>query len=298
MEVFDNGLIKSLERMKKLKFSDGFLDLHSFPIKNLGEYGLDGGVKKVEFNGDTYFKKHFRVYKRYYADAEILSSQIFCNMGIRSATYLPVYDKDDLCVYSDDLGIDNDSKYIILDYCQKLAKNTLGGENVDDGQSYRMVNEMTHLFNSSSNRFAEGLTYFAKRQLIKARILQVVVMNSDNSTRNMAYVIGKDGKIADINVLDHEAGGLSMSYKNTYFFNDFSDVMSGKTLIRTIKTSPVVAQFLSQKALHDFAESLGSLDIDEFARDFKGNFGYEIDRNYVDLVMRSRDEVAEDLLST
>lgn len=302
MKIYDNGLIKSLKRMNALKFSDGFLDLRSFPTEVLGYYGASNNVEKVKFQEDTYYKKFFKVFRSPYADAEILSSQLFNNAGIKSATYLPVYDREGLCVYCDDLGVDNENKFVASEYINKVVQEMFENKEIGPKGIFHTTRDMENIFNKENNQFANGLTYYAKRQLIKARILQIIVQNNDNSTRNMVYVLGKDGKIVDINVLDNEMSSISYSglqLFDRYYFNDFSpEQIKGKVLIQTIMTSPLIAQFFEKKALHDFAHTLlDDIDVKEIAKEFKENFGYEIDHYYVIMMQEAKENVANDILS-
>lgn len=282
--MFDNGLLKYY---KQKVCKDGFLDVSEINLSSVKELnwrtarlGLPEGIFYNKFmdSGDLYGKKGI--------DSEVLLSQIYNKLGIKSAIYLPVTINGEQAVLSNDIVGSHPSQIMLpKDFIERYSSKNTQVPPID-------------LF--SEKTLEEGsLSFFSKKaieQQVKMRMLDTASYVRDRHPENFYYITNKDNAILDIACIDFEDSAYSIdkSEEGEYLFNDLiEDSQTREELLAFYRTSPEVAQYVDKSKL---AEDIGSINPQSVAEDIKQTIGYQVDPNYTDFLARSYDELAETLI--
>ena len=282
--MFDNGLLKYY---KQKVCKDGFLDVSDINLSSVNELnwrtarlGLPEGIFYNKFmdSGDLYGKKGI--------DSEVLLSQIYNKLGIKSAIYLPVTINGEQAVLSNDIVGSHPSQIMLpKDFIERYFSENTQVPPID-------------LF--SEKTLEEGsLSFFSKKaieQQVKMRMLDTASYVRDRHPENFYYITNKDSAILDIACIDFEDSAYSIdkSEEGEYLFNDLiEDSQTREELLAFYRTSPEVAQYVDKSKL---AEDIGSINPQSVAEDIKQTIGYQVDPNYTDFLARSYDELAETLI--
>lgn len=292
----DNGLIKYYRDRKKGK------DLTSTKKhKDFSILSKETDIKKVQCYLQTpegiYYTK---CASKAEIDAETLLSQVFCKLGIQTALYLPAGHKNKY-VYAVSNDITNENTILAKDYYEQLWAN------IKKDDSYSCVKVGQHPFympivkeqvELDYNKF---ITPEAMRTLQMTRGLDMASFNTDRNWCNYYFQV-EDNLIKDIILIDHAMSGANVESTlcddlvDHMYFNEFNSLLGRNNYSRIIsyfKNNEVVQDYITPQEL---AETIGSVDVVDVARDIKSTIGYKVNEKYVDYLANSFNDTAEDLL--
>ena len=293
----DNGLIKYYRDWKHGKDLTSTKKHKDFRIL----IGKQGDVKSHQ----TYLQTPEGIYYTKCAskaeiDAETVLSQVFCNLGIQSAIYLPAGHKNKY-VYAVSNDITNENTILAKDYYEQFwAKR-------ENDESYIGADVLRNPFYLPSKKeqlefeYGEYITPEAMRTLQKVRVLDMASFNTDRNKYNYYFQM-ENGVITDIILIDHAMSGANVESTlceelvNCLYFNEFNRIYGRNNfdkIISNFKNNEVVQDIITPQEL---AETVGSVNMMEEARDIKGTIGYKIDQGYLDVMAKSFDYTAEELL--
>lgn len=293
----DNGLIKYYKNFKRgrdltnPKLHDGF----SFGMVRTKSDELQACLTTPE--GSYYVKTADKKQR----DAEVLLSQVYAKAGLKSAIYLPAgHISKYRCVVSNDIA-KKENIVIAKDYFSDIRSKVLNGVTFDSNTIACNSFYMPQKKENAQVDYQKYITPDAMRNLQKARAFDLASFNIDRHHLN--YFLKTQGDlVTDVILIDHAMSGeifknrnlvndwleLSMYYSEFFYGKHFKD-----EIISSFKTNEVVQDFITPQEL---AESLGSVDILDTARDIRGTIGYKINQEYVDCIAKSFDDTADQLM--
>ncbi len=293
----DNGLIKYYRDRKRGKDLTSTKKHKDFRIL----IGKQGDVKSHQ----TYLQTPEGIYYTKCAskaeiDAETVLSQVFCKLGIQSAIYLPAGHKNKY-VYAVSNDITNENTILAKDYYEQFWENIRKDSNYSGttiGQHPFYLPSIKEQVEIDYNKF---ITPEAMRTLQIVRGLDMASYNTDRNWCNYYFQM-ENGVITDIILIDHAMSGANVESTlceelvNCLYFNEFNKILGRNNysnIISNFKNNEVVQDIITPQEL---AETVGSVNMMEEARDIKGTIGYKIDQGYLDVMAKSFDYTAEELL--
>lgn len=282
--MYSNGL---LEYYKSSYFRDGFLDVSRLKIVESRTQSVFDTCVSCKSPVGAFYKKYHNYFSKEMADAEILLSQIYNQLGLTSAVYLPAEERGRRFLLSNSV----DGK----DVFQASVYNSIVASHI--GCTEKQINSFMDNQVASSDAGRQIVDYFSERALaqkVKMRVLDCAANNPDRENCNYVYKINEDKVVEDIAVFDHERSGLEAwrnMRQNQYgaftrgFCNDFGlKDASKQEVIDHIKQSEICESVIDRHAL---AEEIGSIDVNAVALDVCRTTGYVIDPKYTDFIAKS-----------
>ena len=226
------------------------------------------------------------------ADAEILLSQVYSKVGIKTAIYTPAIDK-----FKKEVLLSNDIE----------NPNTLPAFSLFS--KIRNQNpEISHPDFIPSKLDKSGLIerYFTPKGFKSGILMTALDVGAGNRDRNITnYFFGQNGEgvCDDVWSIDYGNSGLtfdemrgcpSMTLDELQFYSRFEGepgLYRGE-MIRNLRENPNVNALFGKNEL---AKTIGSVDVSKTAKDIKETIGYEVDPMYVYYLDKSFDILAEDL---
>ena len=275
----DNGL---LEYYKNCSNKDGFLELDKMPLKK---------SHNSKYYTQTPDGKGFYVKKCGYGevDAEVLVSQIYAQLGLATAIYLPAIVGDRTAVISNDIS----------------GKNSL-----------RMFDYLLDNVNAHLPQRAQFGVYDISRFYLPQAIRTLGLVESANlASGNIDFHIGnyfvKVNKQSDFvfdklpieDIFPFDYGMCYHSFfgdeyaRNVYYTTLTQNSIGNKMLLKTkpqainlLKENPLIQSNISS---YEIAEKLGNVDVYGIAEDIAQTTGYEISPSLLKAEANSFYEVAE-----
>lgn len=282
--MFDNGLIKYYQTGYS---ADGVLNLKRF--SRCQHLFKDGVLKLFITPNCQYFSK---TGTKEELDAEILLSQVYARAGFDTTFYTPAIDtKDNQVVLSNSVA----SKGMVAqEFFNKVKSENRGG--FPWGFSYG---------SSVFSTLPDFMTKQGARDVLKMTLFDVASANFDRSKGNYIIKTSPEGKADGVVLYDYGASGVSsiaLSTKSAPFyeseityqnlFNDYEGLTRNQ-IVREFKTNESALSFISPVEL---AESLGSVNPVEIARDIKSEIGYQVEPEYADFIASNYNNFAEQLV--
>ena len=297
--MYDNGLMHHYRQglfQRGGAVKAGLLDLRKLPFREMGYSQRWGkGVEEyLEFlytpEGRFYVKED----KKDGIDAEVLLSQIYKQAGFNTAIYTPAIDrKSKKVVLSND--IQTDTGVFPYDYLE-MVRNRHKNIPTADGFPTKI---------SSDYVLGRYHTKAGARAYLKMNLFDVAAVNYDRHLANYIYELDRLGRVSDVSLYDFgESGHVYTSVKGqdpmyyeqniTYpnLFNDGSE-LTRQQMVEQFKTNEAVLSFISPQ---EMAESVGSINVTQTAKDIKAEIGYKVSQSYTDYIASSFDRMAEDLV--
>ena len=299
--MYDNGLMHHyrqgfLQRTNKGIAKGGVLDLRKLPFRELG-YSQRWGKGLEEYleflytpQGRFYVKED----QKDGVDAEVLLSQIYKQAGLNTAIYTPAIDrKGKTVVLSND--IQTDTGIFAYDYL-KMVRNRHKNIPTADGFPEKL---------SSSYVLGRYHTKEGARQYLKMNLFDVAGVNYDRHLSNYIYEVDRLGRVTDVSLYDFgESGHIYTSVRGqdpmyyeediTYpnLFNDGSE-LTRQQMVDQFRNNEAVLSYITPS---EMAESVGSINVTQTAKNIKAELGYKVSQSYTDYIASSFDRMAEDLV--
>ena len=278
--MFDNGLLKFY---KNRAYRSGFFNVNDAYIKETGNPSFYDNTAKCTSPVGVFYKKFRNYFSQEGADAEILLSQIYYGMGVKSAIYIPATDGRNRFLLSND--VENENTIKAKDFNKRILTETDCSE--------RDIKSLM----CDPNAGSEIVKYFSQKALaqkIKMRILDLATLNPDRQECNYFYVLDDNGQAVDIVTIDHERSGIVASNSSGFarnltmsggYQNDFAIRNASQTeVLDTIKNSEFVNNVMDVRA---FGEEIGNVDVREISHDIVSTTGYCVDGRYIDTISNS-----------
>ena len=272
--MLDNGLLKYYKTIGDMR---GRLRVNKIP--NLSTLAKRFGVRKYEIEGKEYFCKDR---EKSMVEAEVLISQLYPQLGIPSAIYIPANR-----TYNDN---------------ESVISNSVRSENNNSGVYF--LKHLLALEEGRNRRIHKFFTSDCVKQIATMQALDLATANCDRHEGNF-FIQTEDpfgkGKAEGITTIDYGASGAGIDHGHSLrYYNYFN--REGATYIHS-SWQDVIEDLKSKKAVlsvvrpQELAETVGKgIDlIPKTAQDIKETIGYEVSPNYVEALQRSFEEVAEEL---
>jgi len=321
--MIDNGLLKKYFSNRRNKKEEVVLDifkmgskLHPLLVRDKSALGV----------GRYYFKTCSKPER----DAEVLLSQVYAKAGFSTAIYTPVSFCEEVG-YPDESYYGVISNDVLKNTPVDASELLDSGQNAVY-EAYMGVNNNKHVgsllnIQDRYNFFSDFVLYknlpkdksditrhFTKdaaRQMIKTRLFDVASFNTDRHTENMFLKLGQNKDIEDILLIDHGFSGTRYYYydihecdiyESSVFCNEFCDGVCDTTRYIVKKTRDIMVEnFKNNESIREFvtpselAETLGQVDIKGTAEDIRDTIGYEVDKDYTNLLCESFARLAEEV---
>lgn len=248
----------------------GYLDLDRVKLsKPIVSKGKHPGKFSLACETDAYFK---RAYSKKEVDAELLLSRVYNKLGFNSAVYFPAKNGFENYVVSNDVVFD-----------------------------HKIVKKPTSHFNAFINRHHpnnEQFTDNAIEKQIEMRIVDLASFVPDRHENNF-YHIFKDKKIDDMALIDYEYSGQIYDTKNEggLYYSPYSSYQYfRKDVCKELGQKDEINAYVDR---NEVAESLGNMadnGIIKTATEIEQNLGYSINKNYVDALRHSYDQMTQILV--
>lgn len=286
--IVDNGLLKYYRGFRRGK---DLLNVNrhagfKFVTKAVGVNNIsaDGVLHYLVTPEGLYYTKFL---SKKEIDAEVLISQLYPKLGLKCATYLPVGEKSTYTgVVSNDVrAIDT----VPANQHNKAMSNSLDKSIHIVGKNPLHLPYDSNLVNVDYSKF---ITKNGMRSLQIKRMADTASYNTDGREENFFYVL-KDGIIDDVVSYDNAMSGPFCEGLTNSYENEFS--------AHRLYRNGMINQFRENETLQTFispiemAETIGSVDVIETAKDIKRETGYKVEPQYVDAIARSYESMAEDL---
>lgn len=296
--MYDNGLMHHYRQgfIQRGVAKGGVLDLRKLPFRDLG-YSQRWGKGLEEYleflytpQGRFYVKEDMKDG----VDAEVLLSQIYKQAGFNTAIYTPAIDrKGKTVVLSNDIQTDNG--VFAYDFL-KMVRNRHKDIKTADGFPSKI---------SSNYVLGRYQTKQGARAYLKMNLFDVASVNYDRHLSNYIYEVDRLGRATDISLYDFgESGHIFTSVRGqdpmyyeqdiTYpnLFNEGME-LTRQEMVEQFKTNETVHKYITPS---EMAESVGSINVTQTAKDIKAEIGYKVSQSYTDYIASSFDRMAEDLV--
>lgn len=286
----DNGLMKyyrGLKRGKNLLDTNAHKDFFITEEDVPAEYIKNKKITNLLTPEGKFYVKRVDKKER---DAEILISQIYEKLGLKSAIYLPAGDnKRYEYVVSNDVKTPN--TVIARNHTVEMMKRLKGKENYLPIESPLYLPEDYDRINVDYSKF---ITNEGMKDLQLKRIVDCICEDCDGHDLNYFYVLNEQGLIESTVTIDHSmAGRLHGDMLNAYQ-NEFSNhALSRDGIIRHIQYNETLHSFITPR---EIINTVTSVDVPEIARDIKSEIGYKVDTKFVSDIDKSFDDFAESLI--
>ncbi len=305
--MFANDILKHYRG----KFNkDGFVDVTDDIIDEEFLNSMLGRVSKLKLKCGTFYKKKGEYGSiKAQMDAEVLLCQIYHKLGFKTAVYVPAQS----------------------DFSRFILSNDINAENVVPAFEYHFNLIYDHqdlngtadcLFSEKDNAYASLFNPNVLRKRTEMFITDASTMNYDRVDCNYYYLLNKKtGKPADLVLIDYSASGENFNHaiecgrhsthsnacgsqqglnsRNIQFLREH--YQSDFDVVR-ISREKMIEQAKNCKALEgifnaqEFANRLGSVNVNSVAKDIKKEINYELNQKYVDTIDKRFEETAEMLM--
>ena len=299
--MIDNGLLKYYP-----EYFDEFgrLQFDTLKIKSKESFNGRHSVIKVQLKNKLFSKENSNIFYFHkslgrnlgnsrgvqvdIADNEVLLSQIYTMLGLKSAIYIPTIDKDNV------LGVVSNN--MVTPNSQTMLGFSLSTNLLESYENYKFPYDC---FKNYSEKELFLHKYFEEKALkdyVKMHVIDVACNNTDRNVGNFYVDVIFDEnnmpKIHDIRLFDYEMSGLQSA---GFFKNGLGNgnLKTKEQMIEEFKTNEYVNSFYTPAQL---AEMLGNIDVIETARDIKQTINYEIDDGLASNYARLIDDTAEALI--
>lgn len=278
----DNGLLKYYKDKHASK--PGYLTLSDYPFKISLEIEEDYGCVRTMYERNK--KYYFKLVNRGEVDAELLLSQIYARAGFKTAIYTPL----------NPTGVISQS--VMGDKCQ-VARQFFLSKAMQEKDSFSAKDQQAlsdKLMPQAYRDFkiySHNFTKDCAREYLKMRIFDVATQNSDRNIGNYIVRQNSQGLGSEILSIDYGASGC-INRPNKYFSSLDGQVKNtADEIIELFKTSEEINKFVSPS---EMAEQIGSINVEETAKDIKQTIGFELEQFFVNEISYSMDQTAEALI--
>jgi len=282
----DNGLIRYYK--EQYGKNNGRLHLQDYPFKLKVEHQQGyGDVNTMYDGGRKYFYKDCEYHQ---ADAEILLSQIYADLGMKTAIYTPI--TQDAVISNSILTPTTEEantffrakieaeKHIFPQFMQKL---------IDDTERGYAINVIYKKLSQYQKHFTDkGLSDY-----LKMRVLDATVKNPDRHFGNFFVNKNEQGLADGVVLIDYDAAGYPYRSSTYYSLLNGAGLDERSTIINYFKREQEIQSYVNTNQL---AEDLGKIEVSSIVQDVKQTIGYKIDDKFVSEVATSINETAEMLI--
>lgn len=240
----------------------------------------------------AYFGKY--IPQPFKIDAEVLISQLYPKLGLKSAIYTPAVEYYWSMVMSNDLS--TKPNFVNgIDFLRKMKIEQCKKKGIEAKEDSYPLCIPKSLENASFIK--KFFTDRGLKSFIEMQVIDTAAANTDRNASNFFVQVNSEGKAEEVITFDHEYSGVSIGvnpdYRSHANFIGSARYKSYSECLFDIKQNETVASLVDMQEL---AEKIGSAPIAETAQDIKQTIGYQIDRHYVNALERSFETVAEDLI--
>ena len=274
--MYGNDLISQFGKKEK---KQGYLNLDKLDYHILNSPKWHKATF-VEINGKKYYIKH-QENNNDRASAEIINGILFNKAGIVSAEYLPIEFENKKCVISNDVL--NQNCMSLCDYeISLIDKKNIYFKPFLFAKDKRYEN-----FDRLSLATLDCL-----RQSLIINAIDLGINNWDGTCNNRGVQV-VNGIATAMRVFDNEASGWGWNENISEFTNSFvAHRISHEEIINHYRTNEEYRKYITPQEL---AEVVGSLPLDESAKEFTEQTGYQFSQEYLDFLKFNTDKTAEEL---
>ncbi len=302
-----------MEANEILKYYRGKFDRNGFVdvTKDVIDEDFFSGYtacSKLKLKCGTFYKKLGELgVAKAQMDAEVLLCQVYHKLGFKTAIYVPAQTVFSQFMLSNDIQ----TKHVVSAFEYHFA---LGFEHRD------LKGSADCLFNGNKRDYVPLFSSNILRKRAEMFITDATALNYDRVDCNYYYLLNKKtGKPADIILIDYESSGENFNYAEEYNrkYSPSDGWRYGKetnslSSARERYQSDFDPMYLSREELVEktkdcqelegvfdaceFANRIGSVDINAVAKDIKREINYKVNQKYVDTLDRRFEETAEMLM--